>query len=511
VDLSTDGPLPGREEEWGLVIGDRVRLAIDERQWAKAERLQHLVGEHFRERAAEALGLKPAEMDRVQRNSIRSLGVSIELLGQIQLKLYQPSCVASYKEALALSELISDRTGAAICALNLGHAYNDVPTLRDLTKAEEWYQRSLKLFDEGDYQGQAKALAQLGFIAFERFNEGRKAEQPKDKVIGHAHAAIDFYHRSLNFTPSDALDDLATDHYQLGNVYTELEDFDRAFSHYHKAIRYRETAGNLYGAASARFKMALALGRARRYADARQYISAALRGYQAIGDAAAADIQHTQAFLDDIDWAQKETRIELRRYADLILASVGACDGEMLANKFIAREQWRMQEVGPRWIALAAVIQRIIAGQRNFDSHQDRIDNRCAPIVECILSALSDRSSVIDLLPGASIAWNHASLINAIVNACAGVPRAREVVAHEQEGMRMSAWAPLADAIDRILAGNRSVNEICDGLDSAQFIIAGATLYFLSDDMASWELPQNSDHEDAVDGRSGPPGDISYT
>ena len=40
VDPETDGPLPGREEQWGLVTEYRVRLAQEERQWAEAERLQ---------------------------------------------------------------------------------------------------------------------------------------------------------------------------------------------------------------------------------------------------------------------------------------------------------------------------------------------------------------------------------------------------------------------------------------------------------------------------------------
>ncbi|MGQ0605094.1 MAG: CHAT domain-containing protein [Anaerolineales bacterium] len=39
VDPVTDGPLPGREEEWSLVTAYRVRLAREARQWAEAERL----------------------------------------------------------------------------------------------------------------------------------------------------------------------------------------------------------------------------------------------------------------------------------------------------------------------------------------------------------------------------------------------------------------------------------------------------------------------------------------
>ena len=39
VDPGSDGPVSGREEDWSIVTGYRVRLARNERQWAEAERL----------------------------------------------------------------------------------------------------------------------------------------------------------------------------------------------------------------------------------------------------------------------------------------------------------------------------------------------------------------------------------------------------------------------------------------------------------------------------------------
>ena len=40
VDSATDGPLPGREDNWTLVTQYRLDLAREERKWPEAERLQ---------------------------------------------------------------------------------------------------------------------------------------------------------------------------------------------------------------------------------------------------------------------------------------------------------------------------------------------------------------------------------------------------------------------------------------------------------------------------------------
>jgi hypothetical protein len=52
VDPTTDGSLPGREEQWGMITEYRVRLAREARQWADAERLQRARVEWGRRRAA---------------------------------------------------------------------------------------------------------------------------------------------------------------------------------------------------------------------------------------------------------------------------------------------------------------------------------------------------------------------------------------------------------------------------------------------------------------------------
>ncbi|MFP5286467.1 MAG: CHAT domain-containing protein [Thermoanaerobaculia bacterium] len=77
VDPESDGPLPGREEDWSLVTEYRVGLAREERQWAEAERLQTVHVDWDRERAAPALARPAGELAGEKRNAVRTLAASL--------------------------------------------------------------------------------------------------------------------------------------------------------------------------------------------------------------------------------------------------------------------------------------------------------------------------------------------------------------------------------------------------------------------------------------------------
>jgi tetratricopeptide (TPR) repeat protein len=306
VDPATDGPLPGREEQWDFITHYRVRLAHEVRQWAEAERLQRTRVDWNRQRAAPALaaprrGVQPDALDGAQRNAIRSLAVSLEHLGNIQREQNKSDCATPYQEAIPLCQRIGDKPEEAVIAFNLGHAYKDIPALRDLAQAERWYRRCLELDDERDHLGRSKTLGQLGYVAWERFKEARAANQPTDQLTNHLNAAAQFYHQALDLTPPNAVDDLAVVHNQLGNIYQDAGDLDRALTHYRESIRYKEGAGNLYGAALTRFNVALALRNAGRLDDALEYAQAALRNYSTFGDRAAEETQKTQRLIAAIE------------------------------------------------------------------------------------------------------------------------------------------------------------------------------------------------------------------
>jgi tetratricopeptide (TPR) repeat protein len=305
VEPETEAPLPGLEEEWSLIMQYRVGLAQEERNLTEAERLQVLTVDWDRRRAAPLLARPPEELAAGQKNQVRSLAVSVELLGHIQREAGRAECVAAFMEALALKERIGNQPGAAICAFNLGHAYKNLPDLRDLSEAERWYRRSLDLLDPRDLLGRGKCTNQLGAVALERFQDARTAGRPEEELLVFLNDAVRWYHQALELLPEDAVGDLAVVHNQLGQAYREAGDLDRALPHYQKAIRYREAQGNLFGAAETRFNVALALASAGLFADALAYAEEALRGFASYGERAGADVAKTRRLIELIQKAMQ--------------------------------------------------------------------------------------------------------------------------------------------------------------------------------------------------------------
>jgi len=305
VDPGSDGPLPGREDWWSFVTQYRVPLAREVRQWEKAERLQRMNVEWRRERALAALATPPEKLDHGERHTIRTLVASVHELGQIQRELGQPACVESYRESYELALRIGDSPAAATAAFNLGTAYTDMAEIRDLAEAERWYNRDLELESDEDSLGRARCLGQLGRVSYGRFEDAREAGKPPAELAKHLQSALDLYNQALKLIPENAIDDLAVSHNALGGIYNAAGDLDRALAHYRESIRYRESAGDLYGAAKTQFNTAVALARRGRFHDAKEYALAALRNYQTYGEGAKDDVLKTLKLIAYIDNAMK--------------------------------------------------------------------------------------------------------------------------------------------------------------------------------------------------------------
>ncbi len=301
VDPETDGPLPGREENWSIVTQHRVHLAKEERQWEEAARLQRIIVRWDRKRAAPAFSIPADLLDAPQHNNIRSLAVSLQQLGTIQRELGQAECEKSYNESLELSERIGDRALAATCAFNLGRVYSGLLDLRDLNQAEHWYLRSLELRDKHDRLARAGCVGQLGSIAFERFEETRAAVEPENDLLQHLKQALRRYHDALDLLPADAVADLMVTHGQLGIIYGTIRQMGSALHHYSQSIQLAESIGDVYGAAQARFNVAVDLVQVGRFGDALLYARAALRNYETYGDRAAEDTQGTKRLIAQIE------------------------------------------------------------------------------------------------------------------------------------------------------------------------------------------------------------------
>jgi tetratricopeptide (TPR) repeat protein len=309
-----DEPIPGREDDYGLVMDYRVELTKDyEHDLVKAAALQKKVVGLHRLRAAAALALpEGASLDNAQRNRLRSLGVSVEHLGHILRQEAEAGCEQHYQEAIAVFQRIGDKQAEAVAEFNLGHAYLTVPAIRDLDAAEAAYQRSLGLMAAEDALGRSICIKQIGMVHHKRFLAARKDKEPADTLLRHARAAEKHYLDGLKLCPKDALTDLAPMHNQLGNLYDDVGQLDNAREHFERAAQYFEKAGNRFHAGTVRFNMALMYaGASERESEpsqqraylvrARAYAEAALRDFQHYQGRAAKDEADTQALLAQIN------------------------------------------------------------------------------------------------------------------------------------------------------------------------------------------------------------------
>ena len=288
TDPGTGGPRPGREVHWALLTSYRVRIARQARDWPAAEQLQNAVIAWHRERAAAALATPAGQLDDRQRTQISNLASALGELGQILRDQDDPGCVQPFQEATDLFQRAGDRRAEATAALNLGHTYMNIPALRDLDQAEQWYRRYLELLEEHDTLGRAQGVGQLGNVAYERFNDAQAAGAPDEQLLRHLNAAAGAYHQALGLLPDNAVGDLAVTHHGLGAIYGEAGDTAAALGHYQKAIHYLELQDDRYSAGWTRHDAAITLAIAGRQHDALLYARAALRDFDAVGPGAAA-------------------------------------------------------------------------------------------------------------------------------------------------------------------------------------------------------------------------------
>ena len=314
-----DEPIAGREDEYGLVMDYRVRLARgQERSPAKAVALQEKLVALHRQQAADLLALLPdAPLDDGQCHRLRSLGVSVEALGYILREAADAVCVACFQESIGIYHRIGDKAAEAVAEYNLGHAYMQIPGIRDLDAAEAAYRRSLDLREPRDALGRSRCTQQIGMVQHDRFRDARERQEPVETLLLHAQAAEEHYLEALQLCPEDAFTDLAPIHNGLGNLYQEVGQIDKAREHYEKAAQYFEKAGDRFNAGVTRSNMVLmylqAAAREEQPAQkrnilyrARAYAEAALRDYQHYQGRVAEKEAKAQGLLDRIRQALSE-------------------------------------------------------------------------------------------------------------------------------------------------------------------------------------------------------------
>ena len=313
---ANDEPVPGREDEYRLVMEYRVILAKDQQHdVTRAAALQEKLVAWDRRQAAAALDLpEDAPLDDDQRNRIRTLGASVLILGQILSDQGSGDCVQTYEETVRYCQRIKDTAAEAIAHYNLGHAYKNLPSIRNLDAAEAAYQRSLKGWAEDDRLNRSISIKQIGMVHHERFDEARQQDEPQETLLKHVRAAEEHYLQALDLCPASAIASLPSKHHQLGKLYADIGQTEPAREHFEKAAQCFEQSDNRHSAGITRHGMAVMYLRAagREESPARQrdlllraeaYAQAALRDFQHYDGRAAADEAKVQRLLDDIGQA----------------------------------------------------------------------------------------------------------------------------------------------------------------------------------------------------------------
>jgi len=311
-----DEPISGREDDYSLVMGYRVRLAQQQdRDLSRAAALQNKLVAWVRLQAADALALpEDAALDTTQRHRIRTLGVSVHELGQILMEQNDSDCVKAYQETIRYDQRIADTAAEAIAHFNLGHAYKDIPAIRDLDKAEAAYQRSLDLWQANDAQNRAKTIQQIGMVQHNRFREARERNEPEAILLKHLQAAEAHYLQALKLCPANAITQLGPLHNQLGNLYREVGQTEQAREHYEKGVQLAEQTGDRYRAGTTRYNMALMYWQSANQQDnpaqrrdllhrAKAYAEAALRDFQTYQGRAANEEAKAQQLITAIGQA----------------------------------------------------------------------------------------------------------------------------------------------------------------------------------------------------------------
>jgi tetratricopeptide (TPR) repeat protein len=213
------------------------------------------------------------------------------------------------KKRLPLVSRLATNPVRSVTAFNLGHAYKDIPALRDLAQAERWYRRSLELFDERDRNGRARCVGQLGYVAWERFKEARDANGAGrggvTPPLQHLNDAVRYYLQALELLPPNAVDDLAVAHNQLGKSTTRQATLTARCRTTARQFATDELGGNCTKR-QVRRNVALALAQAGRLEDALEYARAALRNFETFGDRAAEEIEKTRRLVEWIESMKDE-------------------------------------------------------------------------------------------------------------------------------------------------------------------------------------------------------------
>ncbi|MEW6366102.1 MAG: CHAT domain-containing protein [Acidobacteriota bacterium] len=135
---------------------------------------------------------------------------------------------------------------------------------------------------------------------FEQHYGATPRRRPTDEVAHYLTSAARLYQEAPDLLPPNAANDVAITHNQLGIIYLDAGDVERALIHFREAARSHDSAGNLHAAAQTRYNVAVALVSTARLTDALDYAEAALQTFSTFGDRAGDQLEMTQRLVEEI-------------------------------------------------------------------------------------------------------------------------------------------------------------------------------------------------------------------
>jgi len=347
-------------EVWGnLEQSDQVKRerGIDHTDLADVLRNQ---GKYAEARAQYELGLESAK----ELNDLRQQGVVLGQLGTLaMLEGNLADAVKRHHEALDLFQRLGEPAMEAVAQHQLGMAFQEA---RQWEQAEQHYRESARLKEQrGDLATAARTWNQLALV---------------NKSAGKPEAAETWYRKAIGGGRQTG------DTVNVSHILNNL--------------------ANLLQAQPGR------LDEARELAEESLAIKKTL-------DPGAADIWKTYNILADIADGQSQpdraaqyrrlareakrnfagTAHEMKRFAELIAAVVAVCGGQDDLRDLVAAYVDAMRKGGGESLACADAIENILAGERNEQRLCENAGLTASMIIETILRAIADPTTLSALLP----------------------------------------------------------------------------------------------------------------
>ncbi len=298
---------PDLEESWKTVIQWRAEIAIKEKDFKNAEEAYNLLLAVTKNEATAALDKSKDEWTENDRHAISNLAITLGNFGILKFEALDKSCIGLLNDAFDFEIQLDDKDNAAANAFHIGHAYFSIVEIKDLDKAESWYQKSLELMSKDDTLKYAMRLHELGQICYARFIEAVLSDKQNLDVLNDLiNKAAGFCYKALTVLPDSATRELKHIHSLLGNIYDDAGDPKKALEHYRIAIRLSEDRGELDVAAKVCREIARCLLKTNQLDDALDYAKESLRKLQNLGSGSSNDLETSQKLILAIQYMMQQ-------------------------------------------------------------------------------------------------------------------------------------------------------------------------------------------------------------